>query len=335
MYIIYYIDHVIVKAKVCFIMKKPEVAILMSTYNGTEFLEEQIQSIIDQSFTNWELLIRDDGSIDQTVSIIKKYCSIDTRIHLIKSTKNLGTVSSFFYLLEQADADYYMFADQDDVWKKNKVELTVNKMKNILDQNIPTCVYSNLTVVDECLNEKGQLLTNNWQSFPYLLFTNNVFGCTMAINQSLKSKVLFNDLNIDNIYMHDWWLALLAAAFGKVLYIPESTILYRQHGSNQVGASKKNVLSFTKRIINPERDRTALKRTMKLAHELMIEYPLSSFNDIDRSYIVNYGSLFKLSTFWHNLKLVVKQPPKSVHPTKEFFYAFLICVFHKDYLEDN
>lgn len=314
-------------------MQKANVAILMSTYNGQKYIEEQIKSIINQSFSNWVLLIRDDGSKDNTVSIIKKYCKLDSRIHLVASNKNVGTVSSFFYLLKHSNANYYMFCDQDDVWKHDKVQVSVEKLESVSNHNMPLCAYSNLTVVDNSLHPQKELLTQNWQSFPYLLFTNNIFGCTMIINQALKSKVLFDHLNIKNIYMHDWWLALLGSAFGKVLFIPKSTMLYRQHGTNQVGATKKTIFAFAKRITNPKQDRTALERTMKLARELLLEYSLSSFKPVDRSYIVNYGSLFKQSGLIHNLKLVTKMPPKSVHLTKELYYAYLICIFNKDYLD--
>lgn len=103
-------------------MKKGKVVILMSTYNGEEYLESQIKSILNQTYKKWQLYIRDDGSTDNTVNIIEKYCALDPRINFYNenSRNNVGVVHSFMELLENVEADYYMFSDQDDFWLKNR-----------------------------------------------------------------------------------------------------------------------------------------------------------------------------------------------------------------------
>lgn len=219
-----------------------EVAILLSTYNGKLYLEEQLDSIINQTFKNWNLYIRDDGSSDGTQEIIKKYVKIDSRIiYLEKESKeNLGVKKSFFSLLESVDSHYYFFCDQDDFWMENKVQDTLDFLKEHEENGIPTCVHTDLRIVDKELNEIYSSMIESQQlevndSLTNLLVQNSVTGCTLALNNELKKKLPKN-VNIDKIIMHDWWIALVGSVFGKVVLLEKQTILYRQHGNNEVGA---------------------------------------------------------------------------------------------------
>lgn len=312
-----------------------EVAILMSTYNGEQYLADQIRSIIDQDYTNWHLYIRDDGSQDKTCNIIRSFSSNNSNITFINDDRivNMGVAKSFMSLLKNTDADFYMFSDQDDVWKKNKVSDTLRLMKQFDYQNKPVSVYTNLQVVDSKLQGDEALLDNNWQDFLHLLFTNNAYGCTMMINDCLKSKVKFNMLDFSNIFMHDWWLMLIASAFGEVGYMDKKTIFYRQHGDNQVGASSKTISSYLKRILNPKRDRIALKRSINLAAEFLKEYSREIKDTEIANYVKEYGRLQKYSTFLNNWKLVHRYPPLSVHPLKQKYYGYLITVYHSDFIK--
>lgn len=219
-----------------------EVAILLSTYNGKLYLAEQLDSIINQTFKNWNLYIRDDGSSDGTQEIIKKYVKIDSRIiYLEKESKeNLGVKKSFFSLLERVDSQYYFFCDQDDFWMENKVQDTLDFLKEHEGNGIPTCVHTDLRIVDKELNEIYSSMIESQQlevndSLTNLLVQNSVTGCTLALNNELKKKLPKN-VNIDKIIMHDWWIALVGSVFGKVVLLEKQTILYRQHGNNEVGA---------------------------------------------------------------------------------------------------
>lgn len=313
-------------------MTKPTIAILMSTYNGEKYLAQQIDSIRKQSYKNWCLMIRDDGSSDDTVKIIEKYQSEDNRIEFLNqgAIRNVGVVRSFFELLRETEAEFYMFSDQDDYWLPNKVELALQEILK-LDNSQPNCVYTNLQIVDKDLNGKELLLKRNWQSFTNVLFTNNIYGCTMMINNSLKKMVNFKQIDYQRIYMHDWWLALIAAEFGNLRFIDQATILYRQHGTNQVGATNKSISSLLRRAFNHERDRKAMQRSVNFAVEFLEEY--GGKNTLkDEDYIKNYGRLNKDSNFLNNLRLVMKLPPKSIYNLKEVFYAFILVIYHKDYL---
>lgn len=317
-------------------MVQDKIAILMSTYNGHEYVADQIQSIINQTYQEWKLYIRDDGSSDDTRKIIESFEKKDPRIILTNKNQfeNLGSVGSFFELLKNADADFYMFSDQDDYWKQTKVADTLSEMRRSHYQDKPCCVYSNLQVVDNELKGNQPLLTHHWQEFTQLIFTNNAYGCTMMINQVLKDMVHFNELDLNYIYMHDWWLMLIAAAFGEIRYLDEKTILYRQHEDNQVGASKKTFQAIAHRLFNQKRDRIAMQRSIRLAHEFSVEYGKDcSLSERNHKYVSEYGKLVQYSNFFHNLVLAIKLPPQSIYKLKELFYSYIMICFNRDYLD--
>jgi len=246
---------------------KDEIAILLSTYNGEKYLNEQIDSILAQSYQNWTLFVRDDGSTDRTVSIIDEYCRIyPKKIKKICNTKgNAGVIRSFEILLENSIADYSMFCDQDDVWLPKKIEKTLDRMKTLEITNgcsTPILVHTDLTVVDENLNLIYQSFCKFSRinasainsSIYYLGLINSVTGCTLMINRAARNKVL---PFANNIEMHDAWIAICVKKNSGVLsFIEEQTILYRQHSNNVLGAIsgkfilKEKILNFRKIINN-------------------------------------------------------------------------------------
>lgn len=228
-----------------------EIAIILPTYNGENFVGEQIDSIIGQTYTNWNLYVRDDGSTDNTVKIIKDYEKKDSRIHLMETGKNLGVKKGIFHMLEHIQASYYMTCDQDDFWLPNKVENTYNLMKEKENEkNIPLLVHTDLKVVDENLNVihpsmfAFQKLSKKVDSFFQLAIQNNITGCTVMINEKLKNILVYDS----HMLMHDHWMGLVAAAFGKIYFLDEATILYRQHGNNSVGAKEMNLTNVVSSI---------------------------------------------------------------------------------------
>ncbi|MGQ7331440.1 glycosyltransferase family 2 protein [Streptococcus suis] len=214
------------------------VNILMSTYNGQEFLAEQIRSIQAQTYTDWTLLIRDDGSKDKTRDIIADFAQQDNRIHLINpdSTENLGVIKSFHALVQYQRADVYFFSDQDDVWLPDKLQVTLEKAQAYpADQ--PLMVYTDLKVVNQDLQVMNESMIRSQSHHANTelvqeLTENTVTGGTCMINHALAEMWTVTD----NILMHDWYLALLATAFGKLVYIDQPTELYRQHAENVLGA---------------------------------------------------------------------------------------------------
>lgn len=307
-------------------MTTAKIAILMSTYNGQKYLSEQIESIQKQSYSNWRLYIRDDGSTDNTINIIKRYTTRDHRIIFFNQNhiENQGVAKSFMTLLENIEADYYMFADQDDYWKKDKIANTLDTMKSSEKVNInkPICVHTNLTLVDS--NLKGNLLMNEkkaWSTFKELLFANCVTGCTVMINSKLKSLVDFNKLRFVNIYLHDWWIALIAAGFGKVVYLDQATMLYRQHPGNLVGSDKPGTKWHNKTTKHPFSDR--IMQTVRMAWDFWKVYN-EKIQGSDRRYVKEYASLVNhQSPFW-NMKVVCICPPRRQTLKGDLFFSYLI-----------
>ncbi|MCL4922211.1 glycosyltransferase family 2 protein [Streptococcus suis] len=215
-----------------------KVNILMSTYNGQQFLAEQIRSIQEQSYTDWTLFIRDDGSSDNTKEILKDFERQDSRIHLIDSDKsdNLGVIKSFHKLVNHDRADYYFFSDQDDVWLPNKLELSLNEAQNY-PANLPLMVYMDLKVVNQDLEIMTESMVKSQSHHANTelvqeLTENTVTGGVAMINHTLAEMWQ----ETDGILMHDWYLALLASAFGNLVFIDQPGELYRQHSDNVLGA---------------------------------------------------------------------------------------------------
>ena len=215
-----------------------KIHILLSTYNGEQFLAEQIQSIQNQTVQDWKLLIRDDGSRDRTREIIQEFVAQDSRIHWINEneSKNLGVIKSFHNLAQFEEADVYFFSDQDDVWLPQKLELSLAEARKY-PAEMPLMVYMDLTVVNQDLevlsssmirSQSGHANTELVQE----LTENTVTGGVAMINHALIQ--LWNQT--EDILMHDWYLALLATAFGKLVYIDQPGELYRQHEHNVLGA---------------------------------------------------------------------------------------------------
>lgn len=221
------------------------VAILMATYNGAKYIEEQIQSIINQTYKNWQLFIRDDGSSDETLKIIKNFTNIDHRIHKITDNLgNLGPCLNFNELIKtHLEYKYIMFADQDDVWLENKIMISVNKIKNLenFNYNIPVLVYSNYYISNSSLKYKTIVYKNLNQKHlsERLLVHSWVMGCTSIINSSLAHIAVDIPKEAEN---HDNWLAILAAAIGEIGYVKETTMIHRIHEDNVTKNNNTNTL---------------------------------------------------------------------------------------------
>ena len=218
-----------------------KIDVLMATYNGEKYVREQIDSILNQTYQNIELYISDDGSTDTTKQILNEYEKQDSRVHVFHQEKNLGYISNFGFLMQQVQSEYYMFADQDDVWLKDKIEHTFQKMK----EKGADLVYTDLRVVDQDLHE---LYPSFWDYLKirkkveyddlrseYLY--NCVTGCTILTKKKFIDQIL--PLPTKSEYMpHDYWVSLVVALHGKIAHLDEKTILYRQHGNNLIGSEK-------------------------------------------------------------------------------------------------
>jgi glycosyltransferase involved in cell wall biosynthesis len=210
----------------------PRVVVLMSTYQGERFVAEQLRSILDQLPPAGLVMVRDDGSRDYTAAIIESMA--DRRITLIRG-HNLGFSRSFLTLLTLAppDADMVMFSDQDDVWLPGKIERAWRHLRPLNSK--PALYGSTQLLVDVELRPLHR--TRIWSrppSFANALMENMITGCTAAINRPAAELLKSAGVPAD-VHLHDWWLYLVVSAFGTVVFDSEPTLLYRQHGANQIG----------------------------------------------------------------------------------------------------
>lgn len=238
--------------------------ILMSTYNGSRYINEQIDSIIGQTFSDFRLMIRDDGSTDATRDIIREYTINDERVSLIEDDLgNLGAARSFMQMLEISTAPFIMFADQDDVWLANKIEKSfekISEMKAAHGDDLPLLVFTDLKVVDEALNEidasmwRYQRLdpdiSADWRT---LLAQNVITGCTIIANRAAVMAALPFTLTE---MLHDHWFAVNTARLGRIKYLKEATVLYRQHSVNIAGSINYDAGYAVSKMLSP-RDRYA------------------------------------------------------------------------------
>lgn len=217
-----------------------DVDILLPTFNGASWLPELLDSVLAQSFTDWTLWARDDGSTDSTVDILTTFAKREPRIRLVTGgSQRLGAAGNVGLLLEGSTAAYSLLCDQDDVWNRDKVAFTVDRLRRG-SRGCPVLVHGDLEVVGEQL----QLISPSfWEfraldpidgvKFSRLLVRNVAVGCTMGMNAALRRRVTPIPAAA---YMHDWWIALVAAGIGEIHRIDTPLIRYRQHSSNTVGA---------------------------------------------------------------------------------------------------
>jgi len=221
--------------------------ILMSTYQGERYLATQLDSILAQTYSNWTIVIRDDGSTDNTLSIIRQYQAQGVHITLLEDQAgNLTACGSFAALMQFAltqHHDYIFFADQDDVWLPDKLEKSIQSLQQLTAQHgadKPALVHTDLQVVNEHLHpihpsflHYERLTPRTSHPLRTLLINNYVTGCTVGINRALLHVATPVPTTA---MMHDWWLALCAASMGHMTFLNEATMLYRQHAKNAIGS---------------------------------------------------------------------------------------------------
>ena len=235
-------------------IKNPKVQILLATYNGEKYLREQLDSIINQEYKLWELLIHDDGSSDGTIAILNEYQNdYPKKIRLLIDKKIFSNASkNFFHLIEHRSrkANLFCLCDQDDIWHKNKLKLIIERYKLIEDQKL-VLIHSDLSLIDEggkLLEQSHNKLINFQKNFinkKTALYYNPVPGCAMSMNKALADKISYCKYMV----MHDWWI-LLSAVYKNttVHYIQFPLVKYRQHSKNVCGYKRFNIFILVIRL---------------------------------------------------------------------------------------
>lgn len=221
--------------------------ILMATYNGADHIEEQLDSVARQTHRAWVLLVRDDGSTDGTVELLRRRAADDERIRLLASASvgPMGPAQNFGQLIAEGlrtPNNLFFLCDQDDVWEASKLATLAQCFPQFGEEATPLLAHSDLSVVDTHSRTLHPSLVRLTKSNPfsndplaYLLTRNFVTGCAVACNRRLLE--IASPLP-EKAMMHDWWLALVAAAGGQIRYTPEPLVRYRQHGGNTIGAKR-------------------------------------------------------------------------------------------------
>lgn len=279
---------------------KDTIDVLLATYQGAAFLEEQLNSIFGQTTLPSQIIIRDDSSTDDTLKILLKFKELYPHlITLLPSQRRLGVKGNFSELMQHSSAEYIFFSDQDDIWNPNKIEMTLERMKKMERQygkSTPLLVHTDLIVVGSDLklihpsfwkftglNPKGAELNR-------LLAQNMITGCTMVINRALLEQAL----PIPNeAMMHDWWVGLVAAAFGYIDFISLPTLQYRQHLSNDVGAKNYGLSRYILSYFKKNKQPSLFSKSCLQAARFVEQYN-QSLNEKSIQLIATYAALEKM-----------------------------------------
>ena len=279
------------------------IIVLLSTYNGERYLREQLNSLVTQKLKPFQILIRDDGSSDATMDIIKYYADSYKFIKYYQG-ENLGPAKSFMELINKAEeADYYALCDQDDVWFEDKLSTAVNTLEPIRPNDIPLLYCSRFTLTDEKLNPLDSEISKlyGYTDYAHSLLFQTAPGCTFVFNRAARDEIVKYDMNREYCIIHDSVIHKVCAMLGKVILDETSHMYYRQHGDNQIGLSadeKKNFIKRVKRFFTGElkhyRRDTALSLLNVYGDIMSEEY--RELTDIVAHYDVNKELSKKLRT---------------------------------------
>lgn len=303
-----------------------KVIILLSAYNGSKYIEEQIDSLINQENVDVQIFIRDDGSTDNTLSILEKYKSNDY-VTIIKG-RNIGCANSFLELMKAAYStnksyDYVAFCDQDDYWMPGKLSKAVSSLM-CMDNNIPCLYFSNLYVVDSHLNNPSLLFSKDEVNLSkrHSLIESFCTGCTMVFNK--KALELYLKTPIRNLRIHDKRMFHMCLFLGQIHYDCDAFIKYRQHGNNVIGADTY----FIQRLRNRMKSIRSL-HTQHVREEDAKEI-LYSFENLLASEDINIIKevAFYRNNFLNRIKLLFNKDYKIANFVDNFWSKIRVLIGH-------
>ncbi len=302
-------------------METKKVEILLATYNGEQYLREQLDSILNQDYDNWILRVCDDASTDGTFRILTEYQEqYPDKFILTKNQEGFGTAKkNFMHLIQNSTCDYVMCCDQDDVWLPNKIRVTVEAMKKNEQDDLPILIHTDLKVVDSNLNVLSESFfehSNFRKEFQLneILIQNFVTGCTMMMNRSMV-ELMRRVEDCNHILMHDWVASVMATAVGKVVFVDVPTMLYRQHAINSVGAKKYGVALFISKVREAKMKKSIMD-TMVQAGEIAKLYQ-DILDEEKYQFIHQYATLWEKNKvervmFYIRHKVLKKGLPRKV-----------------------
>jgi glycosyltransferase involved in cell wall biosynthesis len=283
----------------------PAVEILLATFEGARFLPAQLDSLWAQSDPDFQVLARDDGSCDETPAILRRHAEAHPgRLRLLEDGGGAGDPTrNFARLLEASRAPFVALCDQDDVWLPDHLALARARMAALEARHgaaTPLLVHGDLEVVDAELRPLGPSFWRYQKLDPRAarrlnraLVQNVVTGCTCLLNRALVEKALPVP---DDAVLHDWWLALVACAFGAVGEVPQPVVRYRQHGANAAGARRWQVGRALLRAFRTGELRVTLALTQRQAAVFLDRYG-SELSPRQRATAAAYAGLSRRG-FW-------------------------------------
>lgn len=229
------------------------VDILMATYNGGRHLRNQLLSLQQQTYEDWTLWVRDDGSVDDTIHILREFAGYDSRIKIVEedSGRHLGPGKNFLGLTKYSAAEYVIFCDQDDIWFEKKLEVLVDFAERNFVSHIPCLVYCDAYGYSDAegiitIDSVSRNHAKNLREF--LFFNAGYQGSSMLFNHRLCK--MSAEYRGNYFYMHDDVVSLLAHCFGHVYFLPKKLMLYRQHASNITGNIDNSIYSYLRRAFD-------------------------------------------------------------------------------------
>lgn len=288
------------------------ITIIMAAYNGQEYINEQLESIENQTYRDWRLVVRDDGSSDKTVDILKKFAKeVEQEVIIKVNEEPSGSAKRNFARLLQdvQNSSYVMFTDQDDIWKKDKIEVTYNAMLDAekkYGSKTPILVHGDVEVIDGSGNVLAESMFNlshidSNSELSKIIIQNHVTGCTMMCNRSLSAGIA-KYLSDDRVIMHDYFAALYAAVFGKIIVLERPLLSYRQHGDNSVGAKNNNNIFYLAKRLG--QGRRSYKNAMKESED-QIAFFVSLYKDemIAKKFVRQYELMKEYSVLNRHSKI--------------------------------
>lgn len=289
------------------------VVVLLATFNGSRYLQQQLDSIAAQTHSHWRLIVADDGSRDDTLAIVESFSKDHPdRVRLLRNGPVGSPRENFFRLLRVADpAPYFAFCDQDDIWSADKLDRLLRRCQQIETQHSdqPCLVYSDLAVVDAQLGLLNPSFMTQVRARPHdityktLLAENAIPGCAMLFNAALADVFRAREFDSTRAIMHDWWIALLASAVGHISYVSTALVSYRQHATNTLGSVDRSGFAFTLSKLF-RGDRSAALRTYAQAAAFLVAYG-DLVNPAVRDEICAFASLHHRHKF-DRIRLILK-----------------------------
>ena len=247
-------------------------SVLLTAYNGSGFLPGLLASLQAQTDPGFTVLMQDDGSADSTPELLKEIAGQDERfVFGTEQGKHLGAAGNFLSLIRQAEAGYVLLADQDDVWEADKIAVlkqAVLDLEKHFGSETPILVHSDCSLINESGERIGESFFRHqgWDpaavTLQRLLVQNNVTGCTLIMNEALR-KLVAAHAKAEELFMHDWFIALTAASFGRIVFVNRPLTRYRQHAGNEIGASTRSLLA---RGMSALKNRDDAKRRIRLTY---------------------------------------------------------------------